>query len=91
MIHQFKNNGIFIVLDVNSGAVHVVDELVYEMLSLLDDDIEYLSPKCPSSIAHSLEHYGSDTVNEAYGEIYELYKSGLLFSKTITHSSPTKW
>ncbi|MDD3693340.1 MAG: thioether cross-link-forming SCIFF peptide maturase [Oscillospiraceae bacterium] len=81
MIHQFKNNGIFIVLDVNSGAVHVVDELVYEMLSLLDDDIEYLSPKCPSSIAHSLEHYGSDTVNEAYGEIYELYKSGLLFSK----------
>ena len=26
MIHQYKNNGYNIVLDVNSGAIHVVDD-----------------------------------------------------------------
>ena len=40
MIHQYKNNGYNIVLDVNSGSVHVVDELVYEV-------IELLLKKCP--------------------------------------------
>ncbi len=40
MIHQYKNNGYNIVLDVNSGSVHVVDELVYEV-------IELLLRKCP--------------------------------------------
>ncbi len=32
MVHQYKNNGYNIVLDVNSGMVHVVDELVYDMI-----------------------------------------------------------
>ena len=34
MIHQYKNNGYNIVLDVNSGSVHVVDDLIYDMLPL---------------------------------------------------------
>ena len=36
MIHQFKNNGYNIVMDVNSGSIHVVDELVYDMISLME-------------------------------------------------------
>ena len=36
MIHQYKNNGYNIVLDVNSGSVHVVDDLVYDVIALLD-------------------------------------------------------
>ena len=32
MVHQYKNNGYNIVLDVNSGSVHVVDEMVYDMI-----------------------------------------------------------
>ena len=36
MIHQYKNNGYNIVLDVNSGSVHVVDDLVYDAIALLD-------------------------------------------------------
>ena len=30
VIHQYKNNGYNIVLDVNSGSVHVVDDVVYD-------------------------------------------------------------
>lgn len=32
MTHEFKNNGYNIVLDVNSGSVHVVDEVVYDLI-----------------------------------------------------------
>ena len=35
MIHQYKNNGYNIVLDVNSGSVHVVDDLVYDALACI--------------------------------------------------------
>ncbi len=33
MIHQYKSNGFNIVLDVNSGMVHLVDELTYAMIA----------------------------------------------------------
>ena len=36
MIHKFYLNGFYIVLDVNSGAVHVVDQLSYELLDGLE-------------------------------------------------------
>lgn len=37
MIHQYKNNGYDIVLDVCSGSVHVVDEPIYDVIALLDE------------------------------------------------------
>ena len=33
MVHQYKNNGYNIVLDVCSGSVHVVDDLVYDIIA----------------------------------------------------------
>ena len=35
MIHQYQNNGYNIVLDVNSGAVHVVDQEAYDVIGAL--------------------------------------------------------
>ena len=32
MVHQYKNNGFNILLDVNSGSVHVVEDVVYDMV-----------------------------------------------------------
>ena len=48
MVHQYKNNGYNIVLDVNSGSVHVVDDLVYDIIALYetaseDEIVEKLS------------------------------------------------
>ena len=34
MIHKYSMNGLHIVLDVNSGAVHIVDKVVYDVLDL---------------------------------------------------------
>ena len=77
MIHQYKNNGFHIVMDVNSGAIHIVDEVVYDMLPLYQE--------------HSLEEiktllqdrYTADEIGEAAGEIEELKNAGVLFTEDI--------
>ena len=51
MIHKFNLNGFFIVLDVNSGGVHVVDELTYK---LLDFVAEPLLEECPTEALDAL-------------------------------------
>ena len=38
MLHLFKNNGYNIVLDVNSSSVHVVDDIVYDVLKELEEE-----------------------------------------------------
>ena len=81
MIHRYQNNGYNIVLDVNSGAVHLVDSLVYEMLGMLGEQAESLGETCPAEIAAELsERYSAQAVDDGYGEIYRLYCDGLLYS-----------
>ena len=40
MIHKFTLGGLYIVLDINSGGVHIVDEMTYDAFeqALLDVD-----------------------------------------------------
>ena len=40
MVHQYRNNGYHIVLDVNSGSVHVVDEIVYGLVGIVEKLLE---------------------------------------------------
>lgn len=78
MIHQYKLNGYNIVLDVNSGAVHVVDDLFYDLLSCLDDQI---TEKCPKDLIEQFaDKYTKKDVEETYSEIVELHKKDQLFS-----------
>lgn len=78
MIHQYKNNGYNIVLDVNSGSVHVVDELVYDAVALLDGG------KTREEAAAKLqETYQKDEVDEALDECARLQEEGLLFSEDL--------
>ncbi len=76
MIHQFAVNGTNLVLDVNSGAVHILDEEAARVLSCYDDS------GIPESeqIAQLEKQYGSDKVNEIRTEIDTLKEEGLLFT-----------
>lgn len=75
MIHQYKNNGYNIVLDVCSGAVHVVDDVVYDAIALYED-------YTPAEIVENLSSkYQEDDVREALEEIEELKKQELLFTE----------
>lgn len=44
MIHQYRLNGYNIVLDVNSGAVHLMDDLSFDLLDMLGDPIPESCP-----------------------------------------------
>ena len=55
MIHQYKNNGYNIVLDVCSGAVHVVDDLCYDVISVLNgQEKDYTAEELKAPEVYSL-------------------------------------
>ena len=73
-IHKYVLNNKYIVLDVNSGGVHVVDKIVYDILDLYEG-------KSLSDIVESLnELYDKNSIVDAYNEISNLVEDGLLFS-----------
>ena len=79
MIHKYKLNGYNMVLDVNSGALHVVDDLAYDILDFTDENIqETLSDEALDALS---EKYDKNDILETYGELYELYKEGQLYAK----------
>ena len=51
MIHKFKSKDINVVLDVNSGGVHVVDDITYGLLDYIEPPFE---KECPGEIIAKL-------------------------------------
>ena len=80
MIHCYKLGGYNIVLDVNSGSVHVVDDPAYDMIESFDAVerdalIDSLAEKYKDR-----EDVDKAELNDCYEQILELKKSGKLFS-----------
>lgn len=74
MVHQYKNNGYNIVLDVNSGAIHVVDEVTYDVIAAYEKNSK-------EEIVEKLSGtYPEEDINEAYDEVTELKKNEELFT-----------
>ncbi len=76
-IHKFSLNDRNIVLDINSGAVHVVDDIVYDMLDFYE---KYTKEEILDKLSSK---YSKKDLEEAYEEISELKKEGMLFSDEI--------
>ncbi|MCR4779930.1 MAG: thioether cross-link-forming SCIFF peptide maturase [Ruminiclostridium sp.] len=76
-IHRFRQGGENIILDVNSGGVHIVDDIVYEMTGLLEPP---LTAEMPPELPGKMSAYPEEELRECYAEIYELYKDGILYS-----------
>ena len=78
MIHKYKLSGFNIVLDVNSGGVHIVDELTYDLLDNVEPPFE---EKCPQKVIDKLSKvYSVEDIESCYAEIVELYNDKILFS-----------
>ena len=87
MIHQYKSNGYNIVMDVNSGSVHVVDDIVYTMIPLIEPLIEE-GVKDPDTIKAAVLNLAGisgpeQEITEAVDEVLELEKNGQLFAPDI--------
>ena len=87
MVHQYKNNGYNIILDVNSGAVHVVDDIVYDVIEEYnkneDADGRFTGTDKDSLAEKFASKYSRDDVYEVCDEIEELTEQGRLFTRDI--------
>ncbi len=78
VIHQYKNNGYNIVMDVNSGAIHIVDDVVYEVIPYMEEGWK------EEAIAEKLkDRYKKEDISEAVADCEELKKAGTLFTEDI--------
>ncbi|MBP2649565.1 MAG: anaerobic sulfatase-maturating enzyme [Firmicutes bacterium] len=77
-IHRFFINGLYLVLDINSGALHVVDEIAYKALALFnganDDEV----------INELSGEFGVTAVREVLDDLNELKDQGTLFAPEVT-------
>lgn len=78
MIHKFRQAGYNILLDVNSGAVHVPDDCAFDVLDCISAP---MSAEMPDELPEKLPQYTAEELREAYGELYGLYKDGALFTE----------
>ena len=90
MIHQYRNNGYFIVLDVNSGSVHSVDQLLYDVIEFLSDRVEDMKKPAPlaeevkaAAMEELSSGYAKEELEEAFEDIQELIDREELFTADV--------
>ena len=90
MIHQYKNNGYYIILDVNSGSVHSADALLYdavEILSGIVPDMEKpasLTKEQRQAVRTALAgRYEAAEIKEVLEEIQALIDAEELFTADV--------
>lgn len=99
MVHQFKNNGYNIVLDVNSGIIHVVDDLAYDIIELYETNSKgdiltamvekYSQPQFMALITDGKQEFSENIealvtqIKEVMDDIEQLIKDGALFIKDV--------
>ena len=77
MIHQYKLGGYNIVLDICSGAVHVVDEVAYDIISMFE---AHTKNEILSAMAEKHPEISAQDLDECYGQVLALKASGKLFA-----------
>lgn len=81
MIHAYKLNGYNIILDVNSGSVHVVDEVAFDIIK------DYEAKDRDTIIKETLSKYSdrpdvtADDINNVFEDIEALKLDGKLFTE----------
>ena len=90
MIHQYINNGYYIVLDVNSGSVHVVDPIMYEAVELLSGRLSDMTEpgtipgEIYEEVVKSLEsRYVKEDIIDVLSDIQELIDREELFTADV--------
>ena len=74
MIHKYQYRDQYIVLDINSGAIHVVNDIVYDIL-------DYYKEKSSQEILELLsDKYSKEDLLEAMEDIQYLIDNGMLYT-----------
>ena len=78
LIHRYESNGFRIVLDINSGSVHLVDQVAYDVLPCLEEG------KTEEEILSDLSgRYSREEIISSLSELEQLKSQGMLFTRDI--------
>jgi uncharacterized protein len=77
MIHQYQLNGFNIVLDVCSGAVHVVDEIAYEIIGMFENGDK---ATVVATAAKKFPEVSETEIAACYDQVQGLKDAGKLFA-----------
>ena len=77
MIHQYKLGGFNIVLDVCSGAVHVVDEVAYDIIGMFEENER---EAVLNTVGKTYPELSMTELEECYDQVAELKAAGKLFT-----------
>jgi len=99
VIHQYKSNGYNIVLDVESGLVHVTDEMAYDAIMQLNEELskkyESISNISAEEVVNAinkiktsnqnniLSKYRDEKLEKVWNDIESLVMEGKLFSPDV--------
>ena len=94
MVHQYKLNGYNIVLDVNSGSVHCVDDVAYDIISFfceakdrgLEPDRDRIQREILAKYADR-DDVTPEDIDDTFADIDELTKEEKLFAEDIFEPS----
>ena len=81
MVHQFKLNGYCVAVDGCSGAIHVLDDVAYDVVAM------YKTATPDEIVAAVMQKYGSrpdvteDEVRACIGDVAELERAGQLWAE----------
>ena len=78
-VHTFTALGQYLAADVNSGAVHVLDKLTYDLLSAVGEG-PIGEGRVPRELVDRLCQYDPAELEEAWQELRVLQNAGLLFT-----------
>ncbi len=80
MVHQYKLGGYNVVLDICSGAVHVVDDVAYDVIELFEKKSRGEILRELNEKYESLDEVTGEDIAECYDQIAELKEAGKLFT-----------
>jgi uncharacterized protein len=73
MLHKYELNGMKIVIDVNSGAVHILDDITFDVIDFYPDKLRDMKLKLT-------DRYSETDMEEAWQELQKLEADGMLNS-----------
>ena len=78
LIHRYQSNGYNIVLDINSGCIHLVDSVTYDVLPYMEDGLS------SEEIAEKLkDRFSREDIQTSISECEKLKEEGMLFTRDI--------
>lgn len=81
MVHLFQNNGFYIALDANSGMVHDVDDVAYDIIGLYENTPKDEIVKLILAKYRDRDDVTTAEIEDVFDDIETLKKQGKLFSE----------